>query len=203
MRHRCRTGACAFSALCLGVISCAANATDEGACAPMWVAGFGAPHDGAGSPQGLNGPVYALVVFDDGSGGGPALYAGGAFTNAGGVVVSNIARWDGASWEGVGGGLNGGVNALIVFDDGHGDGPVLYAGGWFADDGDGAPNRVARWDGSSWTGVGLGMDDEVFSLVLANYGQSGTGIDGDVNGDGAVDFADFSLVLANYGVVCR
>jgi hypothetical protein len=34
-------------------------------------------------------------VFDDGSGGGPALYAGGVFTTAGGMPANNIAKWQG------------------------------------------------------------------------------------------------------------
>jgi hypothetical protein len=35
--------------------------------------------------------VYALTVFDDGT--GPALYAGGEFTTAGGTPASYIAAW--------------------------------------------------------------------------------------------------------------
>jgi hypothetical protein len=41
--------------------------------------------------------VYALTVFDDGN--GPALYAGGDFTTAGGVAANRIAKWDGSSWR--------------------------------------------------------------------------------------------------------
>src|SRR5262245_20974583 len=44
-----------------------------------------------GSGQ-MNGSVVALAVFDDGH--GPALYAAGDFTNAGGTFASRIARWD-------------------------------------------------------------------------------------------------------------
>jgi len=44
-----------------------------------------------GQPNGMNGSVEALTVFDDG--GGPALYAGGQFTTAGGVAANNIAKW--------------------------------------------------------------------------------------------------------------
>src|SRR6202008_901287 len=39
--------------------------------------------------------VSTLAVFDDGLGGGPDLYAGGAFASAGGVSVNYIARWRG------------------------------------------------------------------------------------------------------------
>ena len=42
-----------------------------------------------GFPGGPN--VFAFETFDDGS--GPALYTGGAFVDAGGVAVENIARW--------------------------------------------------------------------------------------------------------------
>src|SRR5262245_17258224 len=57
--------------------------------------------------------VYALAVFDDGS--GSALYAGGDFTRAGGLAANNVAKWDGTSWAALGSGLNNGVSALAVF----------------------------------------------------------------------------------------
>jgi hypothetical protein len=69
--------------------------------------------------------VYALTVFDDG--GGPALYAGGEFTTAGGSSTNNIAKWDGASWSALGSGMNHVVRALTVLDDG--GGPALHPGG--------------------------------------------------------------------------
>src|SRR5688572_5094847 len=39
-----------------------------------------------GGIPGLGGGVYALTIFDDGSGSGPALYAGGEFKVAGGFA---------------------------------------------------------------------------------------------------------------------
>ena len=76
---------------------------------------------------GFNGYVRTMVAFDDGS--GPALYAGGSFTTAGGASASYIAKWNGTSWSAwlPGSGMNGPVQALAVFDDG--SGPALYAGG--------------------------------------------------------------------------
>src|SRR5690606_5510702 len=69
--------------------------------------------------------VAALAVFDDGT--GSALYATGLFN----TPESGIARWSGAGWSGVGGGLSGplwGVGrALAVYDDGSGS--ALYVGG--------------------------------------------------------------------------
>ena len=97
--------------------------------------------------------VRALTVFDDG--GGPALYAGGDFTTAGGVAANRIAKWDGSSWTALGSGMNNDVHALAVFDDG--GGPALYAGGAFTTAGGVAANRIAKWDGSSWSALGSGM----------------------------------------------
>jgi hypothetical protein len=97
--------------------------------------------------------VSSLAVFDDGN--GPALYAGGAFLMAGGEPADRIARWDGSSWTGVGGGTDHNVQALAVFDDG--SGPALYVGGFFSFAGGVAADRIARWDGTSWSSLGAGL----------------------------------------------
>jgi len=105
---------------------------------------------------GISGESYlvrALAVFDDGS--GPALYAGGSFSHAGGVPANGIAKWDGAAWSGLGSGVNGWVRALAVHDDGTGAG--LYAGGSFTEAGGQTVNHVARWDGTSWSGLAGGV----------------------------------------------
>jgi len=124
--------------------------------------------------SGVNGTVYALTMFDDGSGGGPALYAGGSFTSAGGATANRIARWNGSSWSPLGSGVGGSlVRALTIFDDGFGGGPALYAGGRFTTAGGTAANRIARWNGSSWSAVGSGMDDEVDVLMVWDDGSGG------------------------------
>ena len=61
---------------------------------------------------GISPYVAALTEHDDGS--GPALYAGGMFTSAGGVAAKGIARWDGASWSALGNGVNDSVSALSL-----------------------------------------------------------------------------------------
>jgi len=104
---------------------------------------------------GLDNPdVQALATFDDGS--GPALYVGGAFFDAGGVVVNHVARWDGSAWSALAQGLNHEVRALAVFDDGAG--PALYAAGQFGQASSVTAKRIAKWDGSGWSAVGGGMD---------------------------------------------
>src|SRR5690606_36989065 len=84
--------------------------------------------------HGVSGACHALAYFDDGMGGGPALYVAGSFLLASDaqshfLVVNNVARWDGSNWSALGDGLDDTVHALAVYDDGSGAGPTLYAGG--------------------------------------------------------------------------
>jgi hypothetical protein len=122
---------------------------------------------------GVDGSVHALTVFDDG--GGARLYAAGKFSSAGGVGALNIARWNGASWAALGGGVGdpndlfAEVEALASFDDG--SGPALFAAGAFsAASGVGASN-IARWNGSSWSPVSSGIDGTVFALAVFDDGS--------------------------------
>ena len=118
---------------------------------------------GSGTPH-----VLSLAVFDDG--GGPALFAGGRFTSAGGVPAKRIAKWDGSLWTALasGPGVNTtSVECMTVFDDG--SGPALYAGGDFF--GAGGRNRIARWNGTSWTNLGTGMDGIVYALAAFDDGS--------------------------------
>ena len=111
--------------------------------------------------------VNTLCVFDDG--GGSALYVGGAFTSAGGVPASRIARWNG-SWSSLGNGVEGGligtVTALATFDDGGGN--ALYAGGNFAFAGGAPAANVAKWNGSSWSSLGSGIGD-YYAFAMAGF----------------------------------
>lgn len=116
----------------------------------------------------MSGSVQPLQVFDDG--GGPALYAGGEFTSVDGGAASRIARWDGSAWSSLGAGMTlGSVQALGVFDDG--GGPDLYAGGSFLDAGGQPASRVARWDGSSWSALGAGMNSTVHAFATFDHGD--------------------------------
>jgi hypothetical protein len=126
-------------------------------CTPSWTA-LG---DGMGSI------VYALAVFDDGT--GPALYAGGLFTTAGGVPANRIAKWNGSAWSGVGGGMNNNVYSLAVFDDG--GGPALYAGGLFTIAGGVPASRIAKWNGQTWSALGAGVNNYVWAMTGFDDGE--------------------------------
>lgn len=141
-----------------------------------WASGFqtpGAIRSKIGSTP--SDAVLALRVFDDGS--GSALYCAGRFTQAGGVDVRNIARWDGASFSPLGSGIHfpngsspdGEGKALAVFDDG--TGPALFVGGFFSVAGGGAASHVAKWNGAAWSALGSGVDDEVRALLVFDDGS--------------------------------
>lgn len=97
-----------------------------------------------------NPSVWAMKVFDDGK--GASLYVGGGFTSAGGEPSAHIARWTGAMWEVVGGGVDNHVFTMAVHDDG--SGPALYVGGTFDSAGGIPAKRIARWNGAEWSSIG-------------------------------------------------
>ncbi len=116
-----------------------------------------------------SGGVLAFAVFDDGT--GPALYAGGAFSEIGGVSANRIAKWDGVQWSALGDGVSGSVESLVVFDDGAG--PALYAGGWFTTAGGVSANRVAKWDGVQWSALGDGIGTQNVNVLTVFDDGSG------------------------------
>jgi len=104
------------------------------------------------SGAGMDWVVYALRYFET------ELFAGGDFLTAGGVTAPFVARWDGSRWWPLSPqGPDNVVLSLEMFNDG--TGWALYAGGLFTSAGGGAVRRVARWDGSGWSGIGGPSDD--------------------------------------------
>src|SRR5439155_2718363 len=97
---------------------------------------------------------------------GSDVYAGGGFTRGGGSSTYYVANWDGGSWTALGSGMGGigffvSVHALAV------SGSDLYAGGRFRTAGGSPANNFAKWNGSSWTELGSGMNDTVFALAVS------------------------------------
>jgi hypothetical protein len=108
------------------------------------------------------------------------LYAGGAFTNAGGVNgTSNIAEWNGANWLPLGLGLNGSVSSLAFDYSGN-----LYAGGCFTMAGGVVASNIAQWNGSAWFSLGSGFTGGLVNSLACDSsgnvyaGGSFTAVDG-------------------------
>jgi len=114
-------------------------------------------HDVGG---GVNAEVNQILTWDpDGQGPlGTQVVIVGNFTEAGGLPISGIARWDGTAWHALGGGIIGA--ASLGKWDPDAEGPVaeqLIAAGTFQSIDGVTVNGLARWDGQQWHGIGNGL----------------------------------------------
>jgi hypothetical protein len=104
----------------------------------------GSPGGGTWEPlgSGFTGDVRALTTYEG------ELIAGGFMGS-----MNYVARWDGSTWQSLGGGLPGAgfVEALIGYE---GD---LIAGGSFSTALGQMANGIARWDGAQWQPMGAGV----------------------------------------------
>lgn len=122
--------------------------------------------------SGANSSVWKLHNGSDGN-----LYVGGQFTTIGGISANRIAKWDGSSWSA----FSGGVQNLSVFGIYYHEGVVwnqgglapnhpyeLYVGGNFTTVDGSSVNRIARWNGSQWDGLGSGANLTVRDVIVYN-----------------------------------
>jgi hypothetical protein len=132
---------------------------------------------------GLNGYCFSIAIAPNGD-----VYAGGAFTLAGGVAnTSKIAKWNGTSWSALSTGLTApaleGVRSLAFAPNGD-----LYIGGQFTD---AAYPYLCKWDGSAFSAVGTNTDigASVYSLAFGYNGLLFVG--GDFTNAGGNAGADY------------
>lgn len=94
---------------------------------------------------GVNGNVNSMTVFN-----GELIVSGGfnrvgGLVEEGGILVSNIARWNGSAWSPLGAGLNGPVSAV------HTNGSLVAGGEFSLSDGG---RNIAMWNGTAWVTLG-------------------------------------------------
>ncbi|MBC7447851.1 MAG: T9SS type A sorting domain-containing protein, partial [Hymenobacteraceae bacterium] len=99
---------------------------------------------------GINSVVNDLALS------GTTLYAGGRFSQAGGVPAINVARWDGTAWSPLGAGAGTATGTAYVRAIAA-SGTTVYVGGTFTTAGSVSANHVARWDGTTWSPLGTGL----------------------------------------------
>ena len=84
----------------------------------------------------------------------------------GGSVPTGVVRWNGTAWSSFGGkGLDGSISSMTTLPNGD-----VVAGGFFVTADDGLiVNRIARFDGTSWSALGAGSASLVAAVTsLAN-----------------------------------
>ncbi|APR81459.1 putative autotransporter protein [Minicystis rosea] len=171
----------------------------------------GAWRDGFGVPglAGFGARASSVVRGEDGR-----VYIGGIFTDAGGVPANNVAVWTGTTWQALGDGLPGFVNAIAFGPDG-----ALYAGGWLGSESD-PTNHLARWDGTKWTLLPGEVMGKIRALAtqgdrllvaaesgdIAGLGTAGIaayGADGwSAIGEGGADFDVASILVTGDDTFC-
>ncbi len=129
----------------------------------LYVGGDAGLHSYAGSGWNpvngnVTGQVNSIVVRGD------SLIVGGSFTNAGGVIVQNVAVLNlvTGTWSPLGSGTDGTVNAIAV------NGSDIYVGGLFETAGGIYVSNVAKWslEHERWEALEGGVDGVVNALTI-------------------------------------
>ena len=122
--------------------------------------------------SGVTGTINSVTCI------GNILYVGGSFTTTAGIppiTLNNIAKYDTTSniWSSMASGINGTVASVMA------SGSGTYVGGYFITAGDVGANNIAKWFGTSWTGLGTGVTGGT-TMTMAE-GPNGTYIGGNFN----------------------
>ena len=110
---------------------------------------------------GINNIVMAIV--DSGS----DVYMGGAFTLAGWTSANRITRWDGTYLKPLGSGVSGPdlvmphINEIVT------SGSDVIVGGHFYMAGDLYVPFIGKWDGTSWSPLGSGVNNTVIAIAVS------------------------------------
>lgn len=110
-----------------------------------------------------NSSVYSLSEFQG------KLITAGMFDSVGLMPASRIAAWDGVDWTSLGKGVRGGnssygtfIYGSRIYDN------ELYVWGDFDSAGTVAAPDIAKWNGTSWSAIGMGSDNSIYCTALYN-----------------------------------
>ena len=124
-------------------------------------------------PSGQYGSwASAIASYDSGT--GAELYVGGKFNGSHTLVSPGIIRCDGSSWQSVGGGLDVPqwdtpyAELMTVYDGGHG--PELIVAGPFGTAGGLSIPFLAKWNGTTWSSLGSGVNGRVIGMQVLDDG---------------------------------
>jgi hypothetical protein len=107
---------------------------------------------------GVTGTVYAIAQHPITK----EIYIGGNFVNAGGDPNADyLAKWNGTAWVSVFAGINTSVYALAFDSVGN-----LYIGGAFENLGGDNGDRIVKWDGSSLSSLGTGLQSGYAQTII-------------------------------------
>jgi hypothetical protein len=120
----------------------------------------------------IDGTINAMVVGQDGT-----LYVGGDFSSINGTneISSRLIQYSSpGSWSNVGSeDITNSVRSLAISKT-TGD---LYVGGTFTTIGALTVNRIARWNGSTWSALGTGLggtNSGVYTIAIDSSGRGGS-----------------------------
>jgi len=105
---------------------------------------------------GTNGYVNALVADEESE----QVYAGGAFTKAGGTPANHIARWDGRNWYPIGTSIDNIVYGITVIDN-----TVYIAWSTPLPYGGESIGQIARWDNGQWKRIGQPIAGLLYTMT--------------------------------------
>ncbi|MBL8726443.1 MAG: hypothetical protein JNK49_20540 [Planctomycetes bacterium] len=122
---------------------------------------------GAGVADAFQPSVRSLLELANGD-----LVAGGTFATAGGAPAASVARWNGATWSPLGGGISHSSSWVSPVGFALAEvGSRIVAAGEFTRAGGAPALNVGAWDGTSWSALGAGLESVVRVLHVQPNGD--------------------------------